>query len=374
MADDYKVPLTRILAINPHPNADRLEIAKVYDFDVVTQKGKYQPGNYVVYVPIDSILPKDLEDKLFPKESKIKLTNSRVRQCRIRQFPSQGLLIDPDDLDLPGFTRLEDDLSEIYGIKKYEPPVVETQGNRTKKQSRKLVPNPNFHGYNGIDNAKYYPDLFKADEEVVVQCKLHGTNARLGKLKFYPNTLWKKIKSFFKLAPEYELVYGSNNVQISDNGSYKGFYQEDLYGRTFKRLNIADKVKDNELVYGEIIGEGIQKNYHYGHREPYFVLFDVKTFNPDGTWQWLNPDEAEQYAKDRGFDFVPVLYKGLYSKDEIAKLVSGPSVYCPEQKVREGITIKSRYNYNDPFMSSSKRVVKWINPEYLDDTSNSDNH
>ena len=53
----YKVPLTTIVKVEPHTNAERLELAFVYGFQVIVQKGKYQVGDKVVYVPIDSLLP-----------------------------------------------------------------------------------------------------------------------------------------------------------------------------------------------------------------------------------------------------------------------------------------------------------------------------
>ena len=65
VADDgslFKVPFTTILKVENHPNADRLEIAFVYGFQVIVQKGKYSAGNRVVYIPIDSILPQWLKD------------------------------------------------------------------------------------------------------------------------------------------------------------------------------------------------------------------------------------------------------------------------------------------------------------------------
>jgi hypothetical protein len=35
---EYKVPYTQVLEINPHDNADRLEVATVYGFQVVVIK------------------------------------------------------------------------------------------------------------------------------------------------------------------------------------------------------------------------------------------------------------------------------------------------------------------------------------------------
>jgi hypothetical protein len=71
---------------------------------------------------------------------------------------------------------------------------------------------------------------------------------------------------------------------------------------------------------------------------------------------------------------VPELFYGAYNKDLTKTLVSGADPYFPAHKVREGIVIKSDQYYNDPMSSSSKKARKVINPAYLDDTSNTDNH
>src|ERR1019366_276226 len=48
----YKVPLTTILELNPHNNAERLELATVYGFQVIVRKGQYKVGDKVIYIPI----------------------------------------------------------------------------------------------------------------------------------------------------------------------------------------------------------------------------------------------------------------------------------------------------------------------------------
>ena len=58
----FKVPLTEIVDIIPHPKADRLEVAVIYGFQVIVQKDRYKVGDEVIYVPIDSILPQNIED------------------------------------------------------------------------------------------------------------------------------------------------------------------------------------------------------------------------------------------------------------------------------------------------------------------------
>lgn len=367
----YKVPYTTILDIQPHNNADRLLVATVYGFQVVIPKDRFNIGDKVIYIPIDSILPANVEEILFPADSKIKLHHNRVRQIRIRGLASQGMLVNPSELaSLINLERidLETDLKDFLGIKKYAPPVRE-MGPRGAPGGRKKAGHPLFHKYNSLNNIKWFPNMFKPGDEVVIQEKLHGMNARASRLPFVAVTFWDKVKKFFKLTPAFENVYGSNNVQITGRANYKGFYDEDIHGATFKSIDVFSKIKDNETVFGEIIGPKIQKNYAYGLNEWKFILFDVKILAADGTQSWLDPKDVESYAKERGFEFVPVLYAGPYNKELAYSLTSGASVYCASQPVREGIVIKAAANYS---IEGNKQALKWINEKYLDDKSNTD--
>lgn len=366
----FKVPVTTILEIHPHPNAERLSLAVVYGFQVVIPNNTYQVGEKVVYIPVDSILSNEVENRLFGPDAKIKLTKSRVRQIRIRKFPSQGMICKLETLGINFATKEETDVSMILGITKYEPEIKE-QNLPKGKNGRKNLAHQQFHSYNGLGNIKWFPRLFRLGEEVVIQEKLHGTNARAAKLPYRINSFWRLVKYVLGLAPKSEFLYGSNRVDITNSESYSGFYGTDVYGSVFKKMNVKDKIKDNETIFGEIIGMGIQNNYNYGHEDHTFVLFDVKILNPDGTQTWLGPEEVEKYAKDRGFAFVPVLYKGPYTPELVDLYVSGSSVYCPKEKVKEGIVIKSVKDYS---IEGNKKALKCINPEYLDDHTNSDEH
>lgn len=381
---DYKVPLTNILEINPHNNADSLEVATVYGFQVIVKKGQYKPGDAVVYIPIDSILPQWLEDRLFPYTKnadgqmvppKVKLNHHRVRQIRLRKLASQGMLIDTTDIkDKVNFKKAhaEDNLAEVLGVTKYEPPVVGPSSTQGKdKQRNKSYEHPLFHKYNGLDNIKWFPTLFKEGEEVVIQEKLHGTNARASLLPYRTDTFFRKMMKFLGLAPKQEQCYGSNNVQKAVGRNNQNFYSEDVWGNTFKAMDVFSKLKLGETVYGEIVGPGIQNNYDYGLKEHKFVLFDVKVLLPDGKQAWLPPEFVEAFAKERGFEHVPVVYKGPYNKELAYSLTKGNSVYCPNQKVREGIVIKAATDYS---VEGNKKALKWVSEDYLDDKTNTDNH
>jgi RNA ligase (TIGR02306 family) len=269
--------------------------------------------------------------------------------------------------------RSEQDLSLVLGITKYEPPVAgpsSTQGagrNRNKKKD-----NPLFHKYNGLDNIKWFPTLFKEGDEVVVQEKLHGTNARASILPYSANTFWKKMKRLLRLAPEFENCYGSNNVEISNTPDYKGFYGEDVYGKTFGAVDVFNKLKPGEIVFGEIVGPGIQKGYEYGLKEHKFVVFDIKVLQPDGKFQWLTPGDVAVFCAERGLDHVPVVYAGPYNKEKVYSLTKGRSLFDPKTtKVREGIVVKAAGNYDT---GGNKKALKWVSEDYLNDESNTDFH
>jgi RNA ligase (TIGR02306 family) len=370
----YKVPFTTIVAVFPHPNAERLELATVYGFQMIVQKDKYKAGDRVIYIPIDSIIPEWLEDILFPEGSKITLNKRRVRQIRIRKCASQGMIIDPKDVEShinTEYVALEENLATVLGITKYQPPAQRFQGFSGPKLRNKPFENPRFHKYGGIDNIKWYPNFFN-EKEVIIQEKLHGSNCRASYAKSSANTLWKKIKKLFGFLPEYEYCYGSNNVQLQERTNHSSlYYGEDVYGAVLKKVDAFSKLKPGETIYGELIGEGIQKNYDYGHEERHFVLFDVKIERPDGSQEYLDPEEAEAFAKERGFDFVPVLYRGVFNAEFAKKLATGASVYNNKQKVIEGVVIKVRKEYGN---NSSKKALKLINEVYLDDSSNTDFH
>lgn len=369
----YKVPFTTIVSVTPHPNADRLEVATVYGFQVIVQKDKYKVGNKIIYIPVDSILPTWLESILFPQGSKITIKHNRVRQIRIRKLASQGMIVDPQDIVSkvnPDYLDLEQDLSIILGVTKYEPPQRASAGTKQGTPRNKPFENPRFHKYGGVDNIKWFPAFFDG-KEVVIQEKLHGSCCRASFAKTAANTLWKKLLRLFGMLPKFEYCYGSNNVQLQERKNYTGFYGEDVYGAVLKKIGAFEKLKHGETIFGELIGPGVQKNYDYGHSEHHFVLFDVKIEKEDGSQEYLDPEQVEIFAKERGFDMVPVLYRGVFNGELAKQLSMGTSVYCAKQKVREGVVIKARTEYDT---NSHKKALKLISEDYLNDDSNTDFH
>lgn len=369
MEENFRVPVTQIKALNLLPNSDRLEVATVFDFNVVVKRGQYQIGSSVIYVPVDSVLPAPLEAKIFGENSKIKLNKGRVKQIRIRGFPSQGMLIDPVDTGL-GDLEEGENLADVLQIVKYEPEVPSYQKNQpgVKKERNKSWENPYMHEYGGLLNVKWYPELFIEGQEVVYQEKVHGSNARAALLPYKPKNLWQKLLKLLKLAPDYQFAYGSNKVQLQSK-SYTGYYDENIYAEACKKYDIKNKLKPHETVYFEIYGDGIQKNYTYGCKknERRIVVFDVKVLANDcKSTRWLSTSELAQWCQDRGLPMVPVVYAGKHSKEEAKNATIGRSL-LGSQPIREGIVIKDP---NETVSFIGKKYLKYLSEDYLDlDTS-----
>lgn len=333
-----KVEVVKIDKIESHPNADRLEICLISGWQCVVQKNKLIVGQAVVYIPIDSLLPEKLETYLFPPDSKIKLDKHRVKTIKIRGAVSQGMVLSLDELQNGGFitekVALGSDLALKLGVTKYEPPEdksPQSNANRVKKKYK----NPQFREYTEIENFKWHPELFQEGEEVVICEKIHGTSFRAGYVPFFASTWWKKIKQFFHLTPEYEFVYGSHHVQLQTKTKTKA----NIYMDAVVKYNLKTKLIDGEVVYGEIVGDKIQKGYNYGCKpgERKLVVFDVQV---DG--KYLNHYETERFCSVYGFEHVPVEYTGPYLGKDYVKnnFVDGPSTFCSDQKIREGVVIK----------------------------------
>jgi len=366
---EYKVPLTTIKEIKVHDNATSLEIAVVYGFEVIVGKGQYKVGDKVIYIPPDSIITQELENTLFGPDSKIKLNKHRIKQIKIRGKYSQGMLVSPDDLG-PLWTEerlrdgLEDDFAEELGIIKYQPPQAHYQTGTVKKRDKKNE-NPYFHKYGGIDNFKWYPELFQEGEMVSITEKIHGSNIRFGYVPYVANNLWRKFLKLLKLTPSYEWVYGSNNVQYQQKfNKQTGYYGTDVYGAVLSKYNAKDKVEHGEIWYGELYGDGIQGGYNYGCKngEHKLVVFDLKHQNGTDA-KYVDAQIFADIAKERGFEVAPELYRGPFNIDQAKALTTGDSVLVPTQKVREGVVIKPLIEQESTI---GRKLLKLISEKYLE--------
>jgi len=343
-----------IVSIFKLEGSDFLEVCQVKGWNCVVRKGVYSKGQKCLYVPIDSMLPENLEEKLF-KGAKVKLKNGRIKTLKLRGAISQGLVVDLKEVGLEN-KPVGYDATDKLGIKKYEPPPPGFQsfGGKTKRQKKE---NPLFHKYTDIQNIKNYPNAFEPDEIVICTEKLHGCNSRFSWVEVSSPSFIRKILMKFSDKYKWEYIVGSHNIQLQEVG-------ENVYCKIAKKYNLKSKLKFGESLYGEIIGPKIQKNYEYGQAESILVVFDIKI---NGVY--LPFDDMKKRVEELGLSFVPELWRGKFKDIDFNKLISGNSLFCSKQKVIEGTVIRPEKEINH--YKIGRKILKYINPEYLlkDDTT-----
>lgn len=358
--------VARIGEIIPIPGADNIELALAGGWQAITKKGEYSVGDKVVVATTDAIIPVALSDLM--QVTNYLRKGQRVRTVKLRGMYSECLLIPfkylaPKALE----NNVEEghDMMEILGVTKYEPPVKQIQLASGRKI--KYKDNPNFHIYYKFPNLKNVAGMFTEEDVVEITRKIHGTNARYGIIKKTSLSFMDKVKKFFRLGGEwidYEYVYGSHNVEKGSDS--QGFYSTDVWRTIADKYNIKEKlwelVKDQYtpeelgsgiVMYGEIYGGGIQKNYEYGLTDMEFVGFD---FSEDGTY--FTPLTSRMAINIvMGLPYVEQLHFGPWSQEVQDKYVFNN--FIEGTKVpHEGIVIKYHTGQRN-------KVAKVINPDYL---------
>jgi hypothetical protein len=260
---------------------------------------------------------------------------------------------------------------ELLEIFKYEPPVRQVQLSSGRKI--KYKDNPNFTVYHKFPNIKNVAGMFSEEDYVQITRKIHGTNARYGIVKKRKLSIWDRFKKLVRLADEwieYEYIYGSHNVEKGSDT--QGFYSTDVWREVADKYQIKEKlwafvkkhtpteVGNGVVVYGEIYGPGIQKNYDYGLKELEFAGFDVvwdgRYFSGEGTHLTMI-GKPNDFIAGVDLPHVPILYVGLWSQEIQDKFTFNN--FIEGTKVpHEGIVIKHTSGQRE-------KVAKVINPDYL---------
>ncbi len=370
---ELKVEIFKIDEVKEHPNADRLELAFIGGWQSVIPLGKFKKGDRVIYIPVDCILPHDVENILFPPGSKITLKKSRVRSIKIRGAMSQGMLEAPETLGLNPNIKVGTDVADKLEIKKYLPPAKGMPS--VMKAKKKRHKNPDFKVYTDISHIKYY---LKALEGLMVFAteKVHGTNFRAGYVKYNAYNWWRKIYAWLLTRMDirkYEFAYGSHRVELTRKGKRTtGFYDQNVYYMMSEQYKLREILKPGEVVYAEIYGWNIQKGYFYGCKENEWkmVVVDVMV---DG--KYLDGYAAKDFCDERGLPFAPIVYVGEYDYKELDLICNnqGDASWLDPYLERpiEGIVVKPAI---DTLGYMGRMVFKWINDTYWLAKGNTDWH
>jgi len=354
MNSTHKVEVFKIGEITLHPNADRLEIIKVFDhYYCIVRKGEFKTGDLACYVPPDNIMP-DREEYAFLKG------RLRIKSQKLRGFVSQGLV-----LPAPHGTQEGDDVTKILGVTPYIKTTPRLAGgSKTGKYSAAKAPTISYLDYD-LDSWYRYGSHFEEGEHVVVTEKIHGANMKV--------------------------TYQDKKFHVGSRHFWRKDQSDDLYWHALhknKWLKKLAKGLPNHTIIGELYGR--VQNLTYGLPTTVdFRVFDIR--KPDGTYidaknlaavvvDIVNQNTGtlkERVVRwlDKLFDIplrihlssemlVPVLYSGPYDTDRIKSLISGESYLAMIRQEREGIVIKTGTEHSVPRIG--RLALKAVSPDFQD--------
>jgi RNA ligase (TIGR02306 family) len=337
-------------AIEPIPNADAIEKIRVLGWWVVSKKGEHKPGDRLIYCEIDSLLPERPEFEFLRassfKPAQIDASGTtvlpagfRIKTVKLRGQVSQGICF-PLSLLPPGVPMEEGaDVTELLGIRKWEPPLPAGMGGQIKGG---------------------FPGFLPKTDETRVQVLESVLKRHLGKT-FY---LTEKLDgtSFTAFLREGEFGICSRNLWIDETD------ETNILSQVARRLKLEEKLREvvarrqiDLAVQAEVIGPGIQKN-KYELKAVTLRVFSVLNV---GTYQLLDHGDSLDVIRELGLEGVPQLGTLVlnHSVDELIALAEGTSLLNPKTQ-REGIVLRPQVEEFDEDLGG-RLSFKAINPKFL---------
>jgi len=375
---EFKCEVVRV-KIEPHPNADAIEIARIGDYQSVARKGQVQDGDLAVYIPEQAVVPEWLLRKMGMYDDERKKgglagsAGNRVKAIRLRGVVSQGLILptlpDPDgplryvDRIVDGESDCKlfaegDDAAKFLGITKYEPKLPSYMSARVVGADLAAT-----HKYD-FDNLKKAPSLFDDGEGVAITEKIHGTLMMIGVVpesqaneKYYKGRVIISSKGM-----------GAKGFILDHNDEGSVYAQAaQLHGLLDKALTLADMLKADKpmFVLGEVFGKTLGgsniQDLTYTDEPLGFCAFDICVGNRGVEHyapMWVMCDMCETV----GIPMVPVLYEGPYSKDIVLEHTDGKTTLGGKH-IREGVVVKSLYERRHPHFG--RKIAKSVSDDYL---------
>jgi RNA ligase (TIGR02306 family) len=309
--------IRKISDIQPIEGADMIELAIVDGWKVVVAKNVgHKVNDLVVYCEIDSFLPIKEEFEFLRKGSYKKMVDGtegfRLRTIKLRGQVSQGLILPIHVLPLLEMVSEGQDVTEMLGIVKYEPPIPAELAGKVK----------------GL-----FPSFLRKTDEERIQ-NLSGEIENWKDKTFYvTEKLDGSSATFYYKDGEFGVC--SRNLELLET-------EDNTFWKFARQIDLENKMRDfdvNISLQGELIGEGIQGNPYKIKVQTvrFFNLFDIDL------QEYHNLSMFEGVCNRFGVEMVPILSKNFEMFDtveDILEYAEGKSVLNPNFD-REGVVIRS---------------------------------
>lgn len=355
--------LARVVTIDellPIEGADRIELAIVGGWQVVVQKGLYEPGvTKAVYFEVDSLL--DTERPYFNSLSTLssKLlhvvdgrTHARIKTMKLRKQLSQGFCVPLTETGLKA--EVGDDLTKALGVVKYEKTEEKNMNNAGSaggaKTGFKALGFPAFvpktdqtrvqnitHMYNkAVEQGEEFEESFKLDGSSLTAFGRDGvlgvTSRNVGfRVVSEKRSFLETLKDWFKQKRPLMQKEWKRVIPADDNAFVQMAHEAGL-------LEAIKRDGRNLAIQGEMVGPSIQKNFE-GVDKNEFFCYDVYLIDEQ---RYMLPAERIKFCTDNGVKHVPVNFTGPLQAKTVADVLvraDGPSGL--KGKYREGFVYKS---------------------------------
>jgi RNA ligase (TIGR02306 family) len=339
----FGVTREKIGEVRNHPNADRLDLAKIagLNFQFVIGRDSYKVGDEVLYFPIDAILPLNTSKALGLDGKLAGKNKDRVKTIRLRGEISQGVVGNLSMLPDAKETNTEL-ITEALGVTKYEPPVVPCKAGN-------LIQLPVGLSAYDLEGAERNMDILERlmDVPVIITEKLEGQNFSI---------TWS--------AKNKRIYVNQRNYSIEPiEGKSHDFWRVSEEKNFIKHVKLLVKergIEESDVTfYGEFLGPGVQGNI-YKLQEHNVKFFDLK-INED----YIDAIEFNELVNIN--DRVPTVFSGgtlrkFLDGQDIVEASHGIST-LNSSTFREGIVIKPEYE--DRVDGFGRLVIKQRDPIYL---------
>ncbi len=345
--------IQRIESLVDIPNSDTLSVAKMYDLGwyCVVKKGQFNKEDDIVFFEIDSFIPDTKYEFEFLRKSCFKeypdgRRGYRIKTIRLRGQISQGLIMPISILPRSRYT-IGQDVSELLGITKWEPPMPKCLSGKAKGT---------FPGF-----------LVKTDET-----RVQVLQSVLSRYVGLPCYITEKIDGSSVTYYIKDGIFGicSRNLELKlddeENNKTNAYIKWAIENNIEQKLRKKNK---NIAIQGEIYGNSICGNNLQlsGHDVRFFNVFDIDRC------KFFDYHDFVKFIESMELKTVPILYtnfKLIDNIDELVKMSIGKSIINPNV-MREGIVIRPLKEIMDLGMSVSgfgntgRLSFKVISPEYL---------
>jgi RNA ligase (TIGR02306 family) len=326
--------------IRNHFNADSLEIAEVLGWQVVVKKGLYQEGDKVVFITIDTIVPK-CQWSEFLVDQKNPDKPIRIKNIKLRGEYSSGLVIPLSEfpLQFTETTVIGEDLTTLFGIQKYIKEIpANLSGENEGDFPTHLVSKTDED--NGLNDPDMVQKVLEQDPYITITQKMDGSSISI-------------------------IVESGEIKQVCSRNLAKKDTENSTFWQCARRLKMPTGWSG--VIQGEMCGNGIQRNRLKLNDIKIFV-FQIKTNHLYMTYETMS-DFCQNELK---CDIVPLIAK--LDVSTTVKIWENPLQKLQELadkqryesgEIGEGIVVRPS-SYVRSFESRRPMGFKLINRNYKD--------